>query len=94
MKTKVIQTIWTAENYDIFETICATPHFEDLIDILCDEGYLNDLTYTTEGGTLKELYGENWVKTLKSFSARKINNLISWDIELRQVDIVYVERED
>ena len=56
MKTKVIQTIWTAESYDIFETICATPHFDDLIDILYDEGYLQGSTFTTERKTLKELY--------------------------------------
>ena len=94
MKTKVIQTIWIAEDSYIHETICATPHFDDLIDILCAEDYLNESTYTIKGGTLKELYGENWLKTLKSFSARKINNLIGWDVELRQVDLVQVERED
>lgn len=98
MKTKVIQTIWTAEDFDIHETICATPHFDDLIDILYDTGYLYESLYTTEEETeektLKEIYGENWLKTLKSFSARKINNLIGWDVELRQVDLVQVERED
>lgn len=90
MKTKLIQTIWTAEDFDIHETICATPHFEDLIDILYDEGYLYESVYTTtEGKTLIELYGENWLKVIKSFSARKINNLLGWDIQLRQVDILY-----
>lgn len=94
MRTKLIQTIWTAENYDIYETICATPHFEDLIDILCDEGYLYGALDTTEDETLEELYGENWLKVIKSFSAAKINNLICWDVELRQVDVVQIEKED
>lgn len=93
MKTKVIQTIWTAEDFDIHETICATPHFDDLIDILYAEDYLHGSTYTIKGKTLKELYGENWLKVIKSFSARKINNLIGWDVELRQVDIIQIERE-
>lgn len=88
MKTKVIQTIWTAEDSYIDETVCATPHFEDLIDILCAKDYLHESVYTNKEKTLKELYGENWLKVIKSFSARKINNLIGWDIELRQVDIV------
>lgn len=92
MKTKVIQTIWIAEYY-LFETICATPHFDDLIDILYDKGYLNESTCTIKKETLKELYGENWLKTLKSFSARKINNLIRWNIKLRQIDVVQIERE-
>ena len=99
MKTKLIQTIWTAEDFDIHETICATPYFEDLIDILYDEGYLHGALYTTEDEpfedkTLEELYGENWLKVIKSFSAAKINNLIGWDVELRQVDVVQVEKED
>lgn len=94
MRFKLIQTIWTAEDCDIHETICATPYFEDLIDILCDAEYLHESIYTIEGGTLKELYGENWIKVIKSFSARKINNLIGWDVELRQIDVVEVERED
>lgn len=93
MKTKVIQTIWIAEDFDIHETICATPHFEDLIDILYDIGCLHESIYTIEGRTLKELYGENWIKVIKSFSARKINNLICWNIELWQIDVVEIERE-
>ena len=93
MKTKLIQTIWIAEDFDIHETICATPYFEDLIDILCGTGYLHKSIYTIRGRTLKELYGENWLKTLKSFSARKINNFLNWDVELRQVDITQIERE-
>lgn len=93
MKTKVIQTIWIAEDFDIHETICATPHFDDLIDILCSTGYLHASIYTVRGKTLKELYGENWLKTLKSFSATKINTLLNWDVELRQVDITQIERE-
>ena len=58
MNLKVIQTIWTAEDYNIHETVCATPHFEDSIDILYNTGYLHESTYTTEEGTLKELYAE------------------------------------
>jgi predicted choloylglycine hydrolase len=94
MKTKLIQTIWTAEDFDFHEIICATPYFEDLIDILYDTGCLHESIYTIEGKTLKELYGENWLKVIKSFSARKINNLICWDIELWQIDVVEVEKED
>lgn len=99
MRFKTIQTIWTAEDFDIHDTICATPYFEDLIDILCDAGYLHGDLYTTEDEpfedkTLEELYGENWLKVIKSFSARKINNLIGWDVELRQIDVVEVEKED
>lgn len=93
MKIEFIQTIWIAEDSYFHKTVCATPYFNDLIDILCAKGYLQGSTFTTERKTLKELYGENWLKTLKSFSARKINNLISWDIELRQVDVVQIERE-
>lgn len=92
MNLKVIQTIWIAEDYNIHKTVCATPYFKDLIDILCDEGYIHESTYTTERATLKELYGENWLKTLKSFNARKIKNLIDWDLELRVVDVVQIER--
>lgn len=92
MKTKFVQTIWIAEDFDIHETVFATLFFEDLIDILCAEDYLNESVYTTKGKTLKELYGENWLKAIKSFSAKKINNLLDWTIELRLIDVVQVER--
>ena len=92
MKTKIVQTIWIAENFHTHEIVCATPFFADLIDILCAEDYLNESVYTTRGKTLKELYGENWLKVIKSFSARKIKNLIDWDVELQVIDVVQVER--
>ena len=71
MKIQFIETIWIVEDSYLHKTVCATPYFNDLIDILCAEGYLQEATYTTEGKTLKELYGENWLKILKSFSAKK-----------------------
>ena len=94
MKTKIIQTIWVAEDSYTHKIICTTPYFRDLIDILCAEDYLNAATYTTKEKTLKELYGENWLKILKSFNARKINNLISLNIKLRVADVIQVEREN
>ena len=84
------KTIWIAECLDSSEIICAATHYDDVIDYLCENNYLNGSLrlFEKDTRTLAEVYGENWIKILKSFSSVKFNHLFGYGIYLRQVDLI------
>lgn len=96
MKLNVIQTIWIAEDHDVGEIVCATPYFNDAIDFLWTTNYLNENTpiITHENAPIGKVFGDRWLQVIKSFSAKKINSVLDWDIDLRQVDLITLEREN
>lgn len=96
MKINTLQTIWIAEDLDSGEIVCATPYFRDVIDFLWTVSYLNENTpIITHGNTpIGEVFGNRWLQAIKSFSAKKINTVLDWNINLRQVDLIELEREN
>ena len=96
MKLNVIQTIWIAEDLDAREIVCATPYFDDVIDFLWATNYLDENTpiITHDDAPIGEVFGDRWLQAIKSFSAKKINSVLDWNINLRQVDLIELERED
>lgn len=96
MKINTLQTIWVAEDLDAGETICATPYFDDIIDFLWITNYLNENTpiITHGNAPIGEVFGNRWLQAIKSFSAKKINTVLDWNISLRQVDLIELEREN
>lgn len=96
MKINTLQTIWLAEDLDSGEIVCATPYFRDIIDFLCTVSYLNENTpiITHGNAPIGEVFGDRWLQAIKSFSAKKINTVLDWNISLRQVDLIELEREN
>lgn len=96
MKINTLQTIWIAEDLDSGEIVCATPYFRDVIDFLWTVSYLNENTpiITHGNAPIGEVFGNRWLQAIKSFSAKKINSVLDWNISLRQVDLVELEREN
>lgn len=96
MKLNVIQVIWIAEDLDTGEIVCATPYFRDVIDFLWAASYLDENTpiITHENAPIGKVFGDRWLQAIKSFSAKKINSVLDWNISLRQVDLIELERED
>lgn len=96
MKINTLQTIWIAEDLDSGEIVCATPYFRDVIDFLWAASYLNENTpiITHGNAPIGEVFGNRWLQAIKSFNAKKINNVLDWNISLRQVDLIELEREN
>lgn len=96
MKINTLQTIWLAEDLDSGEVVCATPYFRDVIDFLQAASYLDENTpiITHGNAPIGEVFGNRWLQAIKSFSAKKINSVLDWNISLRQVDLIELERED
>ena len=96
MKLNIIQTIWIAEDLDSGEIVCATPYFRDVIDFLWATSYLDENTpiITHGNAPIGEVFGNRWLQAIKSFSAKKINTVLDWNISLRQVDLIELEREN
>lgn len=96
MKINTLQTIWLAEDLDSGEIVCATPYFRDVIDFLWTVSYLNENTpiITHGNAPIGEVFGDRWLQAIKSFSAKKINTVLDWNISLRQVDLIELEREN
>lgn len=96
MKINTLQTIWIVEDLDSGEIVCATPYFRDVIDFLWTASYLNENTpiITHGNAPIGEIFGNRWLQTIKSFNAKKINSVLDWNISLRQVDLIELEREN
>lgn len=96
MKINTLQTIWLAEDLDSGEVVCATPYFRDVIDFLQVASYLDENTpiITHGNAPIGEVFGDRWLQAIKSFSAKKINTVLDWNISLRQVDLIELEREN
>lgn len=96
MKINTLQTIWIAEDLDSGEIVCATPYFRDVIDFLQAASYLDENTpiITHGNAPIGEVFGDRWLQAIKSFSAKKINTVLDWNISLRQVDLIELEREN
>lgn len=96
MKINTLQTIWLAKDLDSGEIVCATPYFRDVIDFLQAASYLNENTpiITYGNAPIGEVFGNRWLQAIKSFSAKKINTVLDWNISLRQVDLIELEREN
>ena len=96
MKLNIIQTIWIVEDLDTREIVCATPYFRDVMDFLWAASYLDENTpiITPENAPIGEVFGDRWLQAIKSFNAKKINTVLDWNINLRQVDLIELERED
>lgn len=96
MKINTLQTIWLAEDLDSGEIVCATPYFRDVIDFLQAASYLDENTpiITHGNAPIGEVFGNRWLQAIKSFSAKKINTVLDWNISLRQVDLIELEREN
>lgn len=96
MKINTLQTIWLAEDLNSGEIVCATPYFRDVIDFLQAASYLDENTpiITHGNAPIGEVFGDRWLQAIKSFSAKKINTVLDWNISLRQVDLIELERED
>lgn len=94
MKLNIIQTIWIVEDLDTREIVCATPYFRDVIDFLWAASYLDENTpiITPKNAPIGEVFGDRWLQAIKSFSAKKINSVLDWNINLRQVDLIELER--
>ena len=91
---KPTRYIWIAEDHDTGELIFATPHFDDLIDYLCDNYIItedlevNNNLLRSQWKPLRETFGENWREVLKKFSSVRINQLFDWEISLRQIELL------
>lgn len=96
MKINTLQIIWLAEDLDSGEIVCATPYFRDVIDFLQAASYLDENTpiITHGNAPIGEVFGDRWLQAIKSFSAKKINTVLDWNISLRQVDLIELEREN
>ena len=96
MRLNVIQVIWIAEDLNSGEIVCATPYFRDVIDFLWAASYLDEYTpiITHGNAPIGEVFGDRWLQAIKSFSAKKINSVLDWNINLRQVDLIELEREN
>lgn len=96
MKINTLQTIWLAEDLDSGEIVCATPYFRDVIDFLWAASYFDENTpiITHGNAPIGEVFGNRWLQAIKSFSAKKINTVLNWNISLRQVDLIELEREN
>lgn len=96
MKINTLQTIWLAEDLDSGEIVCATPYFRDVIDFLQAASYLDENTpiITHGNAPIGEVFGNRWLQAIKSFRAKKINTVLDWNISLRQVDLIELEREN
>ena len=96
MKINTLQIIWLAEDLNSGEIVCATPYFRDVIDFLQAASYLDENTPTITHGNapIGEVFGDRWLQAIKSFSAKKINTVLDWNISLRQVDLIELEREN
>lgn len=96
MKINTLQTIWIAEDLDSGEIVCATPYFRDVIDFLWAASYLDENTpiITHGNAPIGKVFGDRWLQAIKSFSAKKINSVLDWNISLRQVDLIELEREN
>lgn len=97
MKFTVIDTVWVADDYDTGELICATHTFEEMIDILCNKGFLYDEFEihpeedSSEWIPIKEVFGDNWKNVIKRMSAARLARFLDWEINMSLLDIMEVE---
>ena len=84
------KTIWVATDYDIAEPIAASPCFEDILDLLYADHYLQPqetkIKIHNEWKTLEEAFGPDWLHILKKFSAARLNVILDWNVALKQIE--------
>lgn len=85
-------TIWIVQDRYHHNIILATYDFDTLIEYLHSYGYLHgDLQFKGENfntRTLEEAFGERWLEVIKSFSAKKINEILYWCYLIKQVNLI------
>lgn len=93
MKFTLYDTIWVAEDHRVGELIAATRHYDDMIDILCERGFITKDTESLDviGHSLEQDFGDKWQEAIKKMSAKKLNSLFDWEITVRQVDLIEVK---
>ena len=92
MEIQTAETIWVAEKDKT--TLFATYTFDEMLEVLYKLNYIAEYTlvYTEDKVCcLLGAYGKNWKKVLSSFSAKKINEILQTDIEIKQIDIKVIE---
>lgn len=93
MEIQTAETIWVAEKDKT--TLFATYTFDEMLEVLYKLNYIAEYTlvYTEENKVccLLGAYGKNWKKVLSSFSAKKINEILLTDIEIKQIDVKVIE---
>ena len=92
MVFQATHTIWVAQDRYTHDIVLATYDFDTLIEYLHSYGYLHGgLRFEDENFNiriLEEAFGERWLEVIKSFSAKKINEILYWCYSIKQVNLI------
>ena len=85
-------TCWvTQDTKTPYRCLFASRTYEEMIDILYKENYINKNTkmLTKESGiiTVYTAFKEQWLKTIKNFSSKKFNQILLTNVHLYQIEI-------
>jgi hypothetical protein len=86
------KVIWVAEDHHINRVLVAANHFDDILDWLAENGHLQpkciNTYFTDKRPTIYDHFCEKWLESLKKLSAVCLNEMLEWEIVLRQVEII------